>query len=177
MTIEDAKATAATTASPDPGDDAMADQAAPTRVRNLPSRLLNQTAAHADRLVSEALATEGARKWHFVVLVALTEAGPASQSTLSRRTGVFRSDMVAVINDLADQGLVERAPDPDDRRRNIITVTPLGRSHLHRLDEIIDEAQDELLAPLSRAERGQLTELLTRLANHHATAAPHTGGK
>ncbi|MEU3463819.1 MarR family transcriptional regulator [Streptomyces sp. NPDC006733] len=152
----------------------MDDRATPDRVRRLPSRLLAMTATHGDRLVSEALATESARKWHFVVLVALTEGGPASQSTLSTRTGIFRSDMVAVINDLADRGLVERAPDPDDRRRNVITATPRGRAHLRRLDEIIDAAQDELLAPLDEAERGQLTGLLIRLLDHHTRAAPNT---
>ncbi|WP_277441024.1 MarR family transcriptional regulator [Streptomyces sp. SPB162] len=153
----------------------MDDRATPDRLRKLPSRLLVRTASHADRLVSEALATESARKWHFVVLVALTEAGPASQSALSTRTGIFRSDMVAVINDLADRGLVERAPDPDDRRRNVITVTARGRAYLRRLDDIIDTAQEDLLAPLNEAERGQLTSLLTRLLDHHAKAAPHGG--
>lgn len=155
-------------------DDGMDDRETPDRVRKLPSRLLVRTAAHADRLVHDALATESARTWHFAVLVALTEAGPASQSTLSTRTGIFRSDMVSVINDLADRGLVERAPDPDDRRRNVITVTPRGRAHLRRLDEIIDAAEDDLLAPLDPAERGQLTGLLTRLLDHHTKAAPHT---
>ncbi|MCZ4119711.1 MarR family transcriptional regulator [Streptomyces sp. H39-S7] len=153
----------------------MDDRATPDRLRTLPSRLLVRTASHADRLVSEALATESARKWHFVVLVALTESGPASQSTLSTRTGIFRSDMVAVINDLADRDLVERAPDPDDRRRNVITATPRGRAYLRRLDDIIDAAQDDLLAPLDETERRQLTGLLTRLMNHHSKAAPHAG--
>ncbi|MDF9811029.1 DNA-binding MarR family transcriptional regulator [Streptomyces sp. SPB162] len=173
MTTEHAQATPATTAQP--SDDDMDDRATPDRLRKLPSRLLVRTASHADRLVSEALATESARKWHFVVLVALTEAGPASQSALSTRTGIFRSDMVAVINDLADRGLVERAPDPDDRRRNVITVTARGRAYLRRLDDIIDTAQEDLLAPLNEAERGQLTSLLTRLLDHHAKAAPHGG--
>jgi DNA-binding MarR family transcriptional regulator len=174
MTTEDAEPTPDTTARP--GGEHMDDAATPERLRDLPSRLLVRTASYADRLVSDALATESARKWHFVVLVALTEAGPASQSALSTRTGIFRSDMVAVINDLADRDLVERAPDPDDRRRNVITVTARGRAYLRRLDSIIDAAQDDLLAPLSRTERGQLTDLLTRLLNHHAKAAPRTGG-
>ncbi|MEU6238494.1 MarR family winged helix-turn-helix transcriptional regulator [Kitasatospora sp. NPDC047058] len=154
----------------------MASAATPARVRSLPSRLLAMTAMHADRLVGEGLAAEGARKWHFVVLVALTDGGPASQSTLSRRTGVYRSDMVAVLNDLAARGFVERAPDPEDRRRNVVTVTAAGRGYLHRLDEIVDRAQDELLAPLSRTERATLTGLLTRLHDHHATGAPAPDG-
>lgn len=135
----------------------------PPRVRNLTSRLLVQNATRADRLVSEALGAVGARKWHFAVLVALTEGGPASQADLSRRTGVFRSDMVAVLNELAEQGHVERTPDPDDKRRNVVTVTEAGRRRLGQLDEIVERAQQDLLAPLSAAERATLTELLKRL--------------
>ena len=135
----------------------------PPRVRNLTSRLLVQNAPRADRLVSEALGAVGARKWHFAVLVALTEGGPASQADLSRRTGVFRSDMVAVLNELAEQGHVERTPDPDDKRRNVVTVTEAGRRRLGQLDEIVERAQQNLLAPLSAAERATLTELLKRL--------------
>jgi DNA-binding MarR family transcriptional regulator len=53
----------------------------------------------------------------------LEELGPASQAALGRRSGIHLSDMVAAINELADRGLVERAPDPADRRRNIISLT------------------------------------------------------
>jgi MarR family transcriptional regulator, lower aerobic nicotinate degradation pathway regulator len=81
-----------------------------------------------------------------------------------------RSDVVAALNELAGRGLVERAPDPDDRRRNVITITPAGTAHLHRLDGLLAGVQDELLAPLSPAERAQLIRLLTRVLEHHSTA-------
>jgi DNA-binding MarR family transcriptional regulator len=147
----------------------------PTRLRDLPSRLLTLNALYADRLVAEGLATAGARKWHYAALVSLDDLGPASQATLSRRTGIYRSDLVAVINELADRGHVERAPDPTDRRRNVITVTAQGRRHLHRLDTLVAAVQDDLLAPLTQAERDQLTHLLTRLLEHRATT-PHPAG-
>ncbi|MDJ0347408.1 MarR family transcriptional regulator [Streptomyces sp. H10-C2] len=151
------------------------DQATPARLRGLPSRLLSLTAVHADRLVSEGLAGADARKWHYAVLVALEEFGPASQAALSDRTRVYRSDLVAVINQLADRGLVERAPDPADRRRNVITMTPQGRRHLRRLDTLLSAIQDDLLAPLTQPERDQLAQLLTRLLEHHTrTPAPST---
>jgi DNA-binding MarR family transcriptional regulator len=148
----------------------------PDRLRNLPSRLLTQAAMHADRLVNEGLAGADARKWHYAVLASLQEFGPASQATLSRRTGIFRSDLVAVINQLAARGLIERAPDPSDRRRNVITMTPRGRRHLRQLDKLIDTIQDDLLAPLTQSQRDQLVRLLTRLLDHHARAAPHPTG-
>jgi DNA-binding MarR family transcriptional regulator len=76
--------------------------------------------------------------------------------------------MVATINELAEQGLVERSPDPDDRRRNVITTTPAGRRQLRQLDRLLARVQDELLAPLSASERRQLVRLLTRIVGHHA---------
>lgn len=145
---------------------------APARLRAIPSRLLAGAALVADRLVGERLAAEGAHKWHFAVLVTLAEAGPASQAELSRRTGVYRSDMVAVLNELADTACVRRDPDPADRRRNVITLTPAGRRRLERLDALIEDAQDELLAPLAPAERDELTRLLTALTEHHRPAHP-----
>ncbi|WP_406459180.1 MarR family transcriptional regulator [Streptomyces sp. NBC_00876] len=149
------------------------DRAATARLRGLPSRLLGLTAAQADRLVGEGLAGADARKWHYAALVALLESGPASQATLSRRTGIYRSDLVAVINELAERGFVQRAPDPDDRRRNVITITESGRRHAQRLDALLAGVQDELLAPLSPAEREQLTGLLARILEHHTRAAAH----
>ena len=125
------------------------------------------------RAAAIRLAAEGARKWHFAVLVALAEAGAASQAELSRRTGIYRSDMVGVLNELAERGLVERMADPDDRRRNVITITTQGRRRLRRLDNVLDDLHDELLAPLTPAERDQFVHLLTRLLEHHTQQAPH----
>ncbi|MFF9982817.1 MarR family winged helix-turn-helix transcriptional regulator [Streptomyces erythrochromogenes] len=149
--------------------------AVPARLRELPSRLMGQASTHAQRLVADALNRADARKWHYAALVALEESGPASQAALSDRTGIHRSDLVAVINELAERELVERAPDPEDRRRNVITLTPLGRRRLRRLEQLLDTAQDELLTPLSAAEREQLTRLLGRIVEHHAYGAPAMG--
>ena len=144
----------------------------PDRLRRRASRLLSQLTAQSDRLVTEGLAKADARRWHYAVLASLQEYGPGSQATLSRRTGIYRSDMVGVLNELAERGLVERAPDPGDRRRNVITITSQGRRHLRRLDKILDDLHEELLAPLLPAERDQFVQLLTRLLDHHSQQAP-----
>ncbi|GAA4097763.1 MarR family winged helix-turn-helix transcriptional regulator [Nonomuraea soli] len=128
--------------------------ATPARLRQLPSRLLDIAAAHADRLVTAGLGAEGARKWHDAVLVALTDGGPASQAALSDRTGIHRSD------------LVERAPDSADRRRNVVTVTGTGRRWLERLEGILERLQGEVLTLLPEEERRVLVGLLGRVAEH-----------
>jgi DNA-binding MarR family transcriptional regulator len=144
-----------------------ADDAMPSRLNKLPSWLLSQTSIHSHRLLSDGLATVGSIGYHYRLLAALEEFGPASQATLGRRTGIDRSDVVAALNDLVARGLVERSPDPADRRRNIITITPAGTERLQLLDGVLAGVQDKLLAPLSLAERDQLTRLLARILEHH----------
>lgn len=147
----------------------------PGRLRSLPTRLINQTALLADRATEQALADTGSRRYHYAVLTTLREAGAASQAELGRRTGIDRSDMVAVLNELVARGFADRAADPGDRRRNIVTLTASGSAHLDDLDRRLDRAQDELLAGLSAAERRTLVGLLTRILDAHTTATTRGG--
>ena len=61
------------------------------------------------------------------------------------------------------------------RRRNIITITDLGRAHLRRLNALLAGAQDELLAPLSLDERQELAGMLTRVLDYHASPRAQPG--
>jgi DNA-binding MarR family transcriptional regulator len=67
-----------------------------------------------------------------------------------------RSDVTATITELARAGLVDRAADAGDRRRNVVTITGAGLARLRELDGILAAVQDEVLAPLSAAERSVL---------------------
>lgn len=146
-----------------------ADSKASARLRTLPSWLLNQAAIAGNRLVAERLSGAGTRRNHYALLVTLDEIGPASQADLSRRIMVDRSDMVATVNELGEQGLVERTLDQTDRRRNVVTITPAGLQQLRKLDRLVAKTQNELLASLSAEESTQLVELLTRVVDDHAT--------
>ncbi|TVT45158.1 MarR family transcriptional regulator [Amycolatopsis rhizosphaerae] len=139
----------------------------PARLTTKPSWLLNQLAVHAHRLASDGFGELGARGYHYRILAALDEFGVASQAELGRRCNMDRSDVVAAINELAGQGFVERTPDPEDRRRNLVTLTKAGDRQLRRLDRALDRTQDHLLEPLSAEDRQDLTRLLTRLFLHH----------
>ena len=141
------------------------------RLRGLPTRLLSLAALRSDRVVTEALAAVGARKWHYAVLATLEQFGAASQAQLSDRTRIYRSDLVSVLNELADEGFVERGPDPADRRRNVVSLTTAGRRRLKRLDKLVAAVQDDVFAPLDAAQRAQLAALLTVLVDHHTEGA------
>jgi DNA-binding MarR family transcriptional regulator len=140
----------------------------------LPSWLINQAAIPANRLVTEGLARAGTRRHHYSVLTTLDEVGPGSQSALSDCSAIDRGDMVATIDQLVEQGLVERMPDPTDRRRNVVTITQAGRRQLRKLDRLIARIQDELLAALSVDERKHLVRLLSRVVEHHAKERSQT---
>jgi DNA-binding MarR family transcriptional regulator len=139
----------------------------PARLRTTPSWLITHLATHAGRLLAEAFDAGVWRRYHYALLAALDEFGPASQATLGRRCGIDRSYVVEAVNELADKGLVVRATDPADRRRNTITITRAGVRQLHRMGETLAGVQDTLLAPLSPDERTQLTGLLARVLDHH----------
>jgi DNA-binding MarR family transcriptional regulator len=119
--------------------------------------------------VGAGLEEIGLAKYHYAVLAALDDDAPASQADLSRRTGIDRSDIVAVVNELEARQAIERMTDPDDRRRNLITMTTVGVDLLDELQRIIDAAQDELLVHLDAEERKQLVRLLQRVLGEPTT--------
>ena len=136
---------------------------APRRLRALPSWLLARTALLGARTVTAHLEEAGMRRAHYALLVALREDGPASQAALGRRLTADRSDMHRTVGELEARGLIARGPDPDDRRRNLVTLTAAGVASLANVDARVDAAQEELLAPLSADEREELVRLLGRV--------------
>jgi MarR family transcriptional regulator, lower aerobic nicotinate degradation pathway regulator len=140
---------------------------APSRIRDRPTWLISRTYARSHALLNDGFAASGTglRSYHYRLLASLEESGPTSQADLGRYAGVDRSDVVTVLGELERLGLVQRTVDPSNRRRNIVSLTPAGRKQLRALDEVIDDVQQRVLAPLSDNERRQLTKLLRKLAN------------
>lgn len=147
----------------------------PQRIARLPTWMLSRASARAHGLLQEAFARHGVRGYHYRLLAALEESGPASQIALGGRSGIDRSDVVATVNDLQAGGLVTRSPDAEDRRRNVITITARGSARLVELDRVVTDVQEELLAPLSPGERTQLLRLLGRLTNPPCSQATALG--
>jgi MarR family transcriptional regulator, lower aerobic nicotinate degradation pathway regulator len=136
---------------------------APNRLRSLPSWLLGQAAIEGRRVVGDVLAGEGLHRSQYALMASLEEFGPLSQTALSERSGLDRSDVVRWVDGLAARGLVQRTRDARDRRRNTISITREGRRRLQELDAQLDRAQHDLLGTLSDEERKLLILLLGRL--------------
>ena len=103
---------------------------APLHVLSRVTRL----AFHLDRARREAYAGSGLETWEFDVLAALRRAGDPhelSPSALAVATLVTSGTMTNRIDRLAERELVERRPDPDDRRGVLVRLTDAGA---HRVD-------------------------------------------
>ncbi|MER5756863.1 MarR family winged helix-turn-helix transcriptional regulator [Streptomyces sp. NPDC002088] len=133
-------------------------------IRSLPSWLLGRAAARGRALVAEALAAEGMRMWHHVVLSAVRDLAPVAQADVGRSVGLDPKDLVGVLNDLQAADLVVREPDPKDRRKNAVSLTPEGERLLRRCEDAARTANEALLAPLSAAERERFMALLIRIS-------------
>ena len=139
----------------------------PSRIGDRATWLISRTYGRSRGLLNAGFAASGAglRSYHYRLLAALEEWGPVGQADLGRSTSLDRSDVVAVLGELERFGLVERTVNPNNRRRNIVSITPAGGKQLRALDQVVDEIQERVLAPLSQDERRELTKLLRKLAD------------
>lgn len=142
----------------------------PTRVKDRPTWLISRAYARSSGLLNAGFEAHGSglRSYHYRLLAALEEWGPASQADLGRSTGIDRSDVTAALTELESRNLIERTVDPEHKRRNIVTLTPEGREQLRDLDTVLDAIQDELLAPLTATQRRQFITLMSRLLDDSA---------
>ena len=126
--------------------------------------LLRKVSAASFEGFSTMAASYGLHPMHFGMLNIIEAEEPISQRELSRRTGIDPSTMVTRMDVLYEQGLVERKRSADDRRSYEIRLSPSGRKVLGELRAHAEEFGERFFAPLTKAERKQLHELLAKLA-------------
>lgn len=119
-----------------------------------------------DRARRDAFTAQEIEPWEFDVLAALRRAGKPyrlSPGQLLRETMVTSGTMTNRIDRLGERGLVERSPDPHDRRGVLVGLTAAGKRAVDGAFETLIDSERELLAELSAAERRDLAGLLKRL--------------
>jgi DNA-binding MarR family transcriptional regulator len=122
---------------------------------------------HLDAARRTAFHEHGLEPWEFDVLAALRRAGAPyelSPGRLLRETLVTSGTMTNRVDRLAARSLVERSPDPQDRRGVLVRLTDLGRETVDGALSGLLEREDRLLSALSAPELAELAGLLRRLA-------------
>jgi DNA-binding MarR family transcriptional regulator len=129
-----------------------------------PSRRLGYLLKHAQLKMAElsarTLAPYGISGRELAVMLVLAGHRPLSQQQAAQRLGIDRTTMVGLLDALEDKGLVSRHADADDRRRNVVELTDAGQDTLRRASAASEEAERELLAPLSTRAAEQLRNSL-----------------
>jgi MarR family transcriptional regulator for hemolysin len=110
----------------------------------------------------------GASLWNWLLLREAANAEGASQRELADLMRIEPPTLVRQLDKLAEEGLVERQPDPDDRRIVRVIVTKTGRKRLAQLHEVVHEVDAELRAALTAREVDVLRKALARIHEHFA---------
>lgn len=97
--------------------------------------------------------------------IAASPDGETLTSTLARQTNVSAPSISSMIDGLVDRLLVERRPDPDNRRQVRLLMTDEGRNLLRRYDGVVAHHLEGLLAPLSARGKRRLLHALADLTD------------
>jgi DNA-binding MarR family transcriptional regulator len=111
---------------------------------------------------AHVLGTIGLTPALFSLLNVIGAREGAIQQELGATMGIDRTTMVSLIDQLEDAGLAKRRPSAKDRRAREVAITPKGRRHLERARRMTSQAEDDVLAGLTAAERRDLRKLLRR---------------
>jgi DNA-binding MarR family transcriptional regulator len=121
---------------------------------------------HLDRARRQAFAEHAVESWEFDVLAALRRAGAPyelSPGRLLRETLVTSGTMTNRVDRLVARRLVERLPDPRDRRGVLVRLTDVGRTTVDGALESLLAREQALLAGLGPQQQSQLAGLLRQL--------------
>jgi DNA-binding MarR family transcriptional regulator len=132
-------------------------------------RELGELFSRLTRRVVEAerplLKRHGLTMWEYTVLARLSAGAAPSQLALAQRIGYDKTRLIALLDGLADRGLLERRQDPIDRRARLVALTPAGEGLRVAVHAEIRTMEGELLRGLAAADRGRLRSLLAQLVD------------
>lgn len=102
--------------------------------------------------------------WAYVVLTGLDDGPVRTQAALARRVGADPTRIIDILDELQQRGLIEREPDPADRRVHLLSLTADGRRRLDSARAGIRQREEELLARLPARDRLRFLRALQILA-------------
>ncbi len=113
------------------------------------------------------LVSSGLRARHVIALTLLRDHGEQNQSDLAATLGLDPTNVVALLNELEADELIERRRSPADRRRHTVSLTAAGLSRLTEAEHLLADVERRVLSSLSADEQATFYKLLAR-----ATTSP-----
>jgi DNA-binding MarR family transcriptional regulator len=126
--------------------------------------LLKRLGMSAKEQSFEAFEKAGLHPYHHAILAVLDEGSRETQGAIADALGYDKGQLVGLLDELEEAGLVMRQRDPADRRRQIVRMTPEGRKGLERARRLSQRLENEFLASLDADERSQFHDLLRKVA-------------
>jgi DNA-binding MarR family transcriptional regulator len=122
--------------------------------------LIEHLARISRRAADAAMADGSLRPRHVIALTLLGERGPMTQHAVGAALSLDPSNVVGLLNELEERGLITRRRDPADRRRHIVEVSATGADELTQTYAQLGLVEDELFKTLTCEQRSTLHELL-----------------
>ncbi len=147
---------------------------AQSRETQIPEELLGSTLFLLARLgyalkarLVEEFEQAGFNLYQYGVLATLSEGACGTQGMIADMLHLDRSQLVGVLDELEERGLVERQRDPNDRRRHAVSLTSEGKRRLVKLRKLVKGIEEAVLEPLEPRSRDSLRKALLTLAVHN----------
>ncbi len=115
------------------------------------------------------------RPRHMIALRLLGERGPMTQHAVGIALSLDPSNVVGLLNELEERGLVTRRRDPADRRRHIVELSAAGSGEVALTCDQLGRVEDDLFKALTADERAALYGLLSRAVGALAPAGEAPG--
>jgi DNA-binding MarR family transcriptional regulator len=100
----------------------------------------------------------------FAAMAKLYEMGSVSQNELGRKTAMDIATIKGVVDRARDRGFVETQRDPNDGRRQLVSLTKAGEKLVVKAIAVAEQVTEKTLKPLTKQEAKLLTSLLKKIS-------------
>jgi DNA-binding MarR family transcriptional regulator len=138
--------------------------ALPAELRGCTGFLLSRVGIAMKLAAMDEFERGGFSPYSYAVLAVVAEGAKETQGTIADTLDLDRSQMVGILDELEERGLIERRRDQADRRRHMVSITPAGKKQLVKMRGMIKDLEDSMLGSLDDDERETLRDFLQRIA-------------
>jgi len=133
---------------------------------SMPGHYIRRLQQVAVRLFAEEVGSD-LTPVQFAALVAIAQGRAMGQADLAAQIGYDRATIGGVIDRLEAKGWVSRTPSREDRRQNILAITPEGERAMAQASPAVQTVQSRFVSPLDPDEQQAFERMCRKLLAHH----------